>query len=660
MHTRSYFKNQKSNLISATRISNYVKDDLIIDYLDLLNEKKMTLNEKLEVTKKRSRDDNYDQNKIKKSKSSFDYIVESGYIFEEDIFKQISEYMIRNNEYKKLIKITESDIILNCNQTIKTIIDNKHTIILGSILINNANNTWGKPDIIVKGEWIEKYINAKFDCIDKNKWYIIDIKSSTINLINKGEDISNKLLYNVYKLQIYVYTKCLNELLKEYNYNNNVYYGFILGKKYKYSIAKNLTNINSFDYLGIINFKKGFGTNIYSGTIDDWDKVLEKSIKWNNDLRQNWDKFSVNPINKDELYPNMKNSYDKNWHKLKKQIALENKEITLLWNCGIVNRKLAWTNGIKHYDDPKLTTTILGFDGSSKKIIISSMLNILQTNTNSKFILNKLNNCMGWQTESQFEFFVDFETFNTDAIYDENSNLNWNGNGNWKGNNSFSSNQKIYMIGVSYISKNDGILNHKSFVIKFNGSNILEKKISIIKTQLENFKYTDCIFCNDELELIMKFSDFVTSFKPAQMDPNQYKKSIRLCHWSCAEPIMFNNKIFEYKLNETDYWFNWFDLLKIFKHDKYPIIIKNCFGFGLKEIVSKLNQYELIKLSWSDLDDGLLSSFKAREIYIGKKTKTSIDSDNNDQMYSIIEYNYIDCKALYCILNWMRKEVRSQ
>ena len=187
MLTRNKSKESKYQLISATRISNYIKNDMIIDYLDLLCEKNLTINDELRITNKRKNsfenEENEDFVNLKKKKSSFDYIVESGYNFEYDIIDKIKFLMTEKNELKKLIEINELDIYLNCTQTVKIILENNHNIILGSVLINNKNNTWGKPDLIVRGDWINKYIMDNLIMIDHKKWYIIDIKSSTINLI---------------------------------------------------------------------------------------------------------------------------------------------------------------------------------------------------------------------------------------------------------------------------------------------------------------------------------------------------------------------------------------------------------------------------------------------------------------------------------------------
>ena len=80
----------------------------------------------------------------------------------------------------------------------------------------------------------------------------------------------------------------------------------------------------------------------------------------------------------------MKNMYNKNWYKVKKNVAQINKEISLLWNCGIINREKAWTSGIKSYMDIDLTPEILGFDKTNSKYkIIDLMLKLLHSNDKS-------------------------------------------------------------------------------------------------------------------------------------------------------------------------------------------------------------------------------------------------------------------------------------
>ncbi len=94
----------------------------------------------------------------------------------------------------------------------------------------------------------------------------------------------------------------------------------------------------------------------------------------------------------------------------------------------------------------------------------------------------------------------------------------------------------------------------------------------------------------------------------------------------------------------------WYDLLNVFRYSQHPIIIKDCHSFGLKKVIGKLNEFKYIDLKWNSLDDGLLSSFIAFEIY----------KDNKDykKLIEIIEYNYIDCNALYVLLNFIRNYIK--
>jgi hypothetical protein len=660
VQTRQQKKTQQNNLISATRISNSVKNDKLLDYLDLLNEKGLTISENLTIGRKRSfskkyeslensdksHDSNYLIKSNKKKKTSFDYIVEAGYLFESDIINKIKHMMELKGELNKLIDIGEKDININCSKTIQVIKKNKHSIILGSVLINSSNNTWGKPDLIVKGCWIEKYIQEKITGFDVNKWYIIDIKSSTIQLINGGEDISSKLLYTVYKSQIYVYTQALNYLLNENRINNNVSLGFVLGKKYKYVLNKNQIVKNSFDSIGVIDFDKEKIKGI------DWKNIIISSIEWIKDLRTNWEKFSINPINRDELYPNMKNTYNKNWYGIKKNVAQVNKELSSLWYCGLTNRDRAWAKGIKSYMDKNLSPEILGFDKSDSKYnIINTMLKLLHSK-DKKFILDKKNNFMNWQQKTRWEFFVDFETFNSEEIiYDETND--WD--------NLYNGCQQIYMCGISWIGL-DEKFNHRTFIICYpNIAGLLNEfdKNKLSSSNDENhIKWEECIFCSSELDLLTSIKNFILEFKPGNMNVKKFYNNTRLIHWSCAEPVLFNKKIKEYGLNDDDYKLNWYDLLNVFKFKSYPIIIKECFGFGLKNVVRKLNEYGEINIQWSDLDDGLLSSFIARDIYTtipNSSTNNDDDFMSNKNMYDIIKYNLIDCKAILVLINWMRK-----
>jgi hypothetical protein len=618
-----------NNLYSATSLINHVRSDCIIDLIDIVKKNDYEIDNNLEIIKKkRKRDNNFTQNK--KIKSAFDYIVEAGYKFEANIFDEIKQKLEENNELHILKEITEKDFYKQFLITQDTLINKTHDIIMGGLLINKSNNTYGYPDLIVSGYWMKKYINdCPVNIENKKIYYIIDVKSSTISLISGGEHVSSGLLYDGYKVQIYIYTQALNNML-----NTNITIGLILGKKYKYTSMKNKIIIdNPFSRLAIIDFRyeELNGINLAN--------EVNNAVEWKTYLKSNWQDMSLYPIENNKLHPNMKNHYDKNYNIIKKQIAFVNKEITLFWNCGTKNRNLAWESGIKCYDDEKLTPEILGINNKSSKYnILDNMLKILHSD--KLVILNKSNNYNNWQKKHDYDFFVDFETYSKEKIYGENLDETIYDNIN---------SLVIYMIGVHYTEMNKNIF--KCFIIKFNGYDQSIKCLKKRKNLKCNIK--SYIYCDNELDLITKFVYFINSFNKTKIATTKFYNKTRLIHWSSAEPIIFNKKITEYKLYDKKYNLAWFDLLQVFKYKDDPIIIKECFGFGLKDIVKNLNKYNLLKLQWPKLDDGLLSSFMAKEIY-----DSNLNNNNTNKMINIVEYNYIDCIALFKLLTWMNNYIR--
>lgn len=644
MLTRSKAKISKEGLFSATSLVNYIRNDGIIDYFDIVSRNNYTIDTDNEFKLKKRKLSEMDDMSIKQSntiknnvfkldkKSSFDYIVENGYIFENIIIEQIKDKMKSNGEIEKLAIINTNDFSLRYNKTYELLKEKKVDIVLGGLLINKSNNTYGFPDLIVSGYWISKYIEESMSnlCIDSNSYYIIDIKSSSINLINSGENVSSGLLFDGYKAQIYVYTQALNSML-----NSNIKLGFILGKKYNFTANKSkIVLSNPFAKLGIIDYdyEKSNGT--------DFKELILNAIKWKKKLEKEWKNLHLAPIDDDNLYPNMKNHYDKNYKKIKKEVAYENKEITLLWNVGIKNRKIAWDNGIKKFTDEKIKPELLGINNSSSKYDIIDKMLFINKQNNQNVIISSKNNYLNWQTEYSNEFFVDFETYSEEKIYDENSD-NFTESLNT---------QIIYMIGVIYLNKKSKMLEFKCFIIDFEGSKLVPQNIE----KHHKCTHNSYIFCNSEKELITKFVDFIKELKKPHLKIEDYYKETRLIHWSQAEPIIFNKKIKEHRLVDYDFELPWYDLLKIFKYEKQPIVIKDCFSFGLKDIIKNLNSHGLINLVWPELDDGLLSSFIAKDIY-EKVEKNNIKSVFN--MINIVEYNYIDCMAISKLLVWMRNTI---
>lgn len=272
--------------------------------------------------------------------------------------------MNNKNQLRNLYEVIEKDNNLRFTETKVLFFSKKYDVIFDAVLFNVNkksifSETWGKPDIIVSGKWINVYYpNLKIDIPnDRSKYYIIDIKSSSIKLINSLEDLSESSKYNGYKSQILVYKNALDSCFKDINIDNSSSFGFILGKNYQGIIDKvNYYNTDPFSMLAVINFDK----SKING--EEINKEVSRSINWNKFLmnKRNYNSLSLFPINNSELYPNMKNTTSK-YYNLKKKVANANKEITLMYYCGTNKRNSLHNKGIYSFTDPKCDSETLGF-----------------------------------------------------------------------------------------------------------------------------------------------------------------------------------------------------------------------------------------------------------------------------------------------------------
>ncbi len=131
-------------------------------------------------------------------------------------------------------------------------------------------------------------------------------------------------------------------------------------------------------------------------------------------------------------------------------------------------------------------------------------------------------------------------------------------------------------------------------------------------------------------------------------DNNKYQ-DITMYHWSNFEPLVLSKVCAKFHMAMPI--FKWTDILKMFHEE--PIIIKGANNFSLKTIGKALYDMKLITTIWDeniDVKNGLDAMFQAYQIY-----KTEKNIHTNKQMLNIKEYNIIDCKIMWDILNALAK-----
>jgi len=489
-----------NNFISSKNIKNYLLKDPILDYLEIYGNE--TKNDFVEFIKKK------------------------GLEFERDVMEKFPCEYIKANEdsFHKIILLLKK----------------KTPVIYQGVLYNYKNETFGYPDLIIRGDYLNKYFNENEN---PDNYYIIDIKYSSIYLSSDKSYILNSGLFPYYKCQLLLYTLALNEIL-----NQNVTKSFILGKRIISTSKGNkmIYKNEKFNKLCTINYSK-IDYICYQN--------LNKAIEWNKKLRKNGNKWSLLPIpSVIELYPNMSNKLDLQWHSEKKKIAIEIKELTNIIYVGPKERDFAFKKNIYSYDNINCSAANLNIKG--KRAIIVD--NIIKINNGEDIILPKKIKSNYWRVtnDKYFEFYLDYET-TTDFI----------------------DNIYIFMIGLGFILNNKWVF--KSFILK--------KKE------------------NGEKELFDEFWEYINNLLKVNN-----KKEALFIHWTSAEPLAYNN--IKKKLNIPDK--NFLDLYQVFINE--PIVIKGAFNYSLKSIANAMYHNELISTLWdsnSQCSNGLNALFLAYEMY---------------------------------------------
>ena len=351
-------------------------------------------------------------------------------------------------------------------------------------------------------------------------------------------------------------------------------------------------NNSCFNKLGIIDF-------------ENVDKFISMQIKfalqWNRQVIKHGAKWSLNPPSRSELYPTM--GIDSGYYnKFKKSFANELGELTMLWQCGVKHRKIALENGIDSWKNPNCNSAALGVYGSYAPIIDK----IITINQKKDIIKPAIivNNMGGWQTHVPTELYVDFETFNDICQSFESLPIQ----------RRFS---KIFLIGVGWI--NNGTWHYKKFICKDTSN-------------------------QEECRVLLEFKKFIND----KGNPPLFYWHAEKNFWK--QSINSNSDITSLQktrlLSVLD--LNWIDMCKVFKQE--PIVIKGCFGFGLKEIAKNMIKHKLISTQLeADCTNGMTAMIRAWQCY--KKYEQPISAPI---MLDIIKYNEFDVKVLCEIMIYLR------
>lgn len=583
-----------STMISASSIRNYFLNDPLIDWV-----KEYNITSINDIPSKKGNSKGSIKYEIDDPFTKF--IMDQGCKFEEQVVALLEKH-------HKIVKVAESYQSRNKDLYQKTIDLMKQgvPIIYQGILHNYENNTYGAPDLMVRNDYLNKFIgyelyNEQFGSPKLGTdWHyvIVDIKHSQIHLTSDSIHIRNEESIPAYKGQLLVYTQAINNIQ-----GNQVEKAFIMGKKYQYTIGKMNTQIN--------DFMHKLGTIDYSGFDKEYVEKLMKAIEWLQLVRKEGTNWKLLPLpSKEELFPNMKNNKDGMFGKLKKSLSEEIHEITSVYYCGIKNRKNAFERGIFSWNDEKCNSGILGFSDGKISKRVDAILDI--NRQNEVLISPKIikSNDSEWRHRkpNEIEFFLDYETMNSNfgKIIVERNEVD------------YQDLSLIFMIGVGYEDSNSN-WNYKSFIIKETSK------------QSEN-------------EMLTNFWKHIN-----QTLKENNKDSGVFVHWSQAEKTSYEKSRLRHPEMPVK---QMVDLYQVFLNE--PIVVKGALNYSLKSIAKAMFEFKLINTIWdsnSQCANGLNAMLIAHNIY----SKTKNVTNEIPMMKEIEKYNEIDCKCLWEIIRYLRK-----
>jgi len=589
-----------SEWIAATQTKNFLLSD---GFLDVLQNKSSSV---IKANPEYSKDIGQMVKSATDTKSFVPSLMNYGNIFEKKVVELIKKELGTNNtiDLKGNARSTE-----DYRKTVAAI-KKGVPVIFQAVLRNYENKTYGVADILIRSDWINKFLDVNALSVDelripspklKKKYHyvVIDIKYKTLPLRSDGIHLRNDGNMKAYKSQLCVYNEALAKIQ-----GYLPPYAFILGSKWKYTCKNETFEGNScFERLGRVD---------YENLDKEYIEKTRLAVDWIKDVRENEYDLSKYPLERDELYPNMCNRHDYPYHNIKKRFAENNKDLTLLWNVGPKERRIANENGVYTWDDPNCSAKTLGVNGNFKSKVLSRILEANHSETKTIFPKYIENNYGDWKNLDgrKLELFVDFET--TCSVFNELEEL--------PNNNGIS---LIFLIGAGYIHP---ITKEWTFV-KFVVDEINEEE--------------ECRICKDFVNFI---NVLAYEFK--------INDGISLWHFSAAEPVSWNR--FQDR-NKKEYELEWQDLLKVFTTE--PIGIKGCLSYDLKTVAKNFYKHGFIKTTWDDsgnCSDGADAAVGAFRANLECK-KENISFSEHSLAQEIIKYNEVDCRVLMEILYYLRE-----
>ena len=607
--------------VSAGRTRNWMMNDTLLDWLELYGEKRgyRPLNQWVDY---------------REDLDFLPFIFAQGREFEEGILGLLNE------RYEVTAIASDRRDIRSLSKAEETFVAMRQglPIIHQAVLWDAENLTYGAPDFLIRSDVLyelfpndisEAEARVAAPGLGDVQWHyrVVDTKFTTIRLNAAGTGLLNQGSAPAYKAQLYLYNRMLGRLQ---NYLPSESY--LLGRGWQQgSGATAVRCANALNRLGHVP---------QEGNVNERPQVrisdaVEEALEWIRRVRTEGHEWQLTPPSVPELYPNMSGSSDDmqidrnhpvpdadaedgtspDWGSVKKWLAEELKELTLLPNVGPPRRRAAHDAGIYRWDAPGLTPAAVGVSGGQQGPTLQRFLDV--NTRNGQLILP---DCIErdrdiWHPTPALEFYVDFE-FCQD-LNDDFKNLPEKGG-----------RPLIFMIGCGHME--DGDWQFTCWV-------------------------TDQLTEEEELRIIREWVEHMRSVG-GRVDPDNSQPRIFHWHWAETGQLETNYNSARRRHGDQATWpeLAWYDFLNQVMN-KEPVVVKGAWGFGLKAIANSMCKHGMIETDWGDSQvDGLGAMVGAWHCDEAARRKGTSMADE-PLMKEIIEYNEVDCRVMMEIIRYLRE-----
>ena len=610
--------------VSAGRTRNWMLDDPLLDWLELYG-------------KERGYKRTDDLPDYCKALDFLPFIFEQGRAFEQGMLGLLQE----RYQVKVISKIPSEIRQLAKAEATFDAMQQGIPIIHQAVLWDAESMTYGAPDFLIRSDVLHELFpnditvdEARIPTpdLESDSWHyrVVDTKFTTLHLNTRGTQLDNRNSAPAYKAQLYIYNRMLGRLQ---GYLPAASY--LLGRGWQIDrrvSGERVTDrcTNAMERLAPVSQDGSVANRV---PIAD---AVEKALKWIRKLRTEGRDWSLTDVpSVPELYPNMSGSSDEmrvdrnhpepdgdveegippDWGSVKKWLAGELKELTLLPRVGPGARRQAHDDGMFKWDDPSLTPAAVGVTGGQQSPILQRFLRV-NTGSGPLVLPSRIERDRDvWHLTPSLEFYVDFE-FCSD-LNDDFKKLPEKGG-----------QPLIFMIGCGHVE--NGEWQFRLFV-------------------------TDNLSEDEEVRIIREWVEHMQTVQ-SRLDAENLRP--RIFHWSGAETgqLETNYNSARSRHGERAHWpndLNWYDFYRRLMEQE-PVVVKGAWGFGLKSVAKAMRKHGMIDTDWADNPvDGLGAMVGAWYCDAAARAKGTSMADE-PPMKDIAEYNEVDCRVMMEIICYLR------